>query len=294
MGIPKPQLNLTTLALFLASKWLKGAEKRVVSGHRYYSPELGRWMNRDPIGELGLNALMRRNGEALHGSGYRMVANAPVGRCDYLGLYTMLYALTKAYQDETGDKEPSVPFSEEHSEWQSRYGSWRAGLSKSERFEYWYDLERTRGEWWIVLPKCPPRLCWGKDGKPVCPDTSKWRKPKVPGNLERWLHYGKERVKWSLRSRNFSGHSNQCTYDASLTLLRDPPEAGSADWRAPVSFLYDLVHLFPHRGHDVTPAIVAGQADGNAKSTVFWGKLVTAGAAVRKYYEVRPVWAEAP
>jgi len=53
MRSPKPQPNLTILALVLALKRLKGGQNRVVSGRRFYSPELGRWMNRDSIGEEG-------------------------------------------------------------------------------------------------------------------------------------------------------------------------------------------------------------------------------------------------
>ncbi len=46
----------------------------VGSGYRYYSPELGRWVNRDPIGERGGLAL------------YSFTANRPLCRHDYLGL----------------------------------------------------------------------------------------------------------------------------------------------------------------------------------------------------------------
>ena len=45
-----------------------------ISNYRYYSPELGRWMTRDPIRELG--------GVNLYG----MVGNNPVKWWDYLGL----------------------------------------------------------------------------------------------------------------------------------------------------------------------------------------------------------------
>lgn len=44
-----------------------------VSNHRYYSPELGRWLNRDPIGEKG--------GVNLYG----MVANNPSNKTDIWG-----------------------------------------------------------------------------------------------------------------------------------------------------------------------------------------------------------------
>jgi len=78
MGSPKPQSNIATLALLLASKWLKGAQECVVSGHRYYSPELGRWMNRDPIGEEGGIGL------------YLFVDNAPAAAVDVLGKWAIV------------------------------------------------------------------------------------------------------------------------------------------------------------------------------------------------------------
>jgi RHS repeat-associated protein len=44
------------------------------SGHRYYSPEMSRWLSRDPLGEEGgLNL-------------YGFVGNGPVGRVDLFGL----------------------------------------------------------------------------------------------------------------------------------------------------------------------------------------------------------------
>ncbi len=46
----------------------------VGSGRRYYSPGLGRWVNRDPIGELG--GINR----------YALVANSPIAFWDTLGL----------------------------------------------------------------------------------------------------------------------------------------------------------------------------------------------------------------
>ncbi len=45
-------------------------------GYRYYSAELGRWLNRDPIGEMGgINV-------------YRFNYNSPIDKFDYLGLLT--------------------------------------------------------------------------------------------------------------------------------------------------------------------------------------------------------------
>ena len=45
-----------------------------VYGYRYYSPEMGRWINRDPIGERGGYNV------------YAFVENQPVNKVDKLGL----------------------------------------------------------------------------------------------------------------------------------------------------------------------------------------------------------------
>ena len=52
----------------------RGPTRGVLSGYRYYSPTLGRWLSRDPIGETG--------GLNLFG----FVNNSPVSRWDRLGL----------------------------------------------------------------------------------------------------------------------------------------------------------------------------------------------------------------
>ena len=50
----------------------------VYYNYRYYSPELGRWLSRDPIGEWGGYNL------------YEMVGDDEVGRWDVFGYYTSL------------------------------------------------------------------------------------------------------------------------------------------------------------------------------------------------------------
>ena len=50
---------------------------RVISGRRYYSTDLGRWMNRDPIGEDGGVNL------------YLAVENAMTNHMDALGQFTV-------------------------------------------------------------------------------------------------------------------------------------------------------------------------------------------------------------
>jgi len=51
-----------------------GDSSGVISGLRYYGPELGRWINRDPIGEFGGFNI------------YAFVENFSIGAIDNLGL----------------------------------------------------------------------------------------------------------------------------------------------------------------------------------------------------------------
>jgi RHS repeat-associated protein len=60
----------------------------VYYGYRSYNPALGRWLSRDPIGELGFETL-RRGRASLRGDGpnlYLFVRNAPVSFIDAFGL----------------------------------------------------------------------------------------------------------------------------------------------------------------------------------------------------------------
>ena len=63
----------------------------VGSGYRYYSPALGRWVNRDPIGEAGGVSL------------YRLLRNDPVTRLDWLGLRDVHGTLELVYRDKSGN-----------------------------------------------------------------------------------------------------------------------------------------------------------------------------------------------
>ncbi len=66
-----------------ATRHARTPRARVGSGYRYYSPELGRWINRDPIGEEGGIGL------------YAITANVVPNEIDYLGLYCVyLYRYT--------------------------------------------------------------------------------------------------------------------------------------------------------------------------------------------------------
>ena len=51
----------------------RGPIREVISGYRFYNPDLGRWINRDPIGEIGgINI-------------YQFTVNDPLNRYDLLG-----------------------------------------------------------------------------------------------------------------------------------------------------------------------------------------------------------------
>ena len=58
-----------------STKYLDSETGLVYYGYRYYSPDLGRWLSRDPIGETGGVNL------------YSHIANHAIGQTDYLGLF---------------------------------------------------------------------------------------------------------------------------------------------------------------------------------------------------------------
>jgi RHS repeat-associated protein len=79
-----------------SSEYLDPETGLVYYGFRYYSPELGRWMSRDPIGELAFfrgytrnkkaNEIRKLSVQALMPP-YLFVSNSPQTKTDYLGLW---------------------------------------------------------------------------------------------------------------------------------------------------------------------------------------------------------------
>jgi len=69
-----PELDEDVNPFGFSTKFTGEETGLVYYGYRYYAPEVGRWLNRDPIGERG--------GINLYG----MVGNDAVNRTDYLGL----------------------------------------------------------------------------------------------------------------------------------------------------------------------------------------------------------------
>jgi len=84
MGCPKPYedwrfvsaepADVEKSPFRFSSEYLDSETNLVYYNYRYYSPEIGRWLSRDKIGERGGYNL------------YAMVGNDPVGRWDWLGL----------------------------------------------------------------------------------------------------------------------------------------------------------------------------------------------------------------
>lgn len=81
-----------------SSKYWDGETGFYYYGYRFYNPDAGRWLNRDPIGEKGFNVLRRQHrgpvftkrsasGSRLYDYNlYAFVQNSPVDAVDYLGL----------------------------------------------------------------------------------------------------------------------------------------------------------------------------------------------------------------
>lgn len=86
-----------------STKYTDAETGLVYYGYRYYSPSMGRWIGRDPIGE--------KDGASL----YAMLANNCVDRSDYLGLKRQIYvfgglleASGYSYQAWTNDWQPAL------------------------------------------------------------------------------------------------------------------------------------------------------------------------------------------
>jgi RHS repeat-associated protein len=78
----KPNKQLTsslTLVILLAATHLASA---------FYDPSLGRWLNRDPIGDSGFDAIRAHASSLLvdDHNRHRFVSNNPINNNDYLGL----------------------------------------------------------------------------------------------------------------------------------------------------------------------------------------------------------------
>ena len=104
-------------------KPLRGPTRGAISGYRYYSPRLGRWINRDPIGERGNWHL------------YAFVHNNPRSRIDLLGL--------KDYK--VGNSDPIITADPGAGNWNSKDWTWGNLILRGE-------ILRSVGFIWMGMP----------------------------------------------------------------------------------------------------------------------------------------------
>lgn len=202
----------------------------------FYNPNVGRWTTRDPIEEKDSPNL------------YQFVGNNPVKNVDPHGMYTL------------GDAEDSLIKKGVPMHIKTWHGD---SYSDIQLFNEWLELERSRGAWWTVLPKCPSKLCIRKNGKPVNPDVSKWFDPgDIGANSDN--HPGGV---YEMRSRPVGHYANQCVYDAKGSLMTSPPAAGTVDYYSTTGYLWN------HTWHDWYPFTYARGLK-----------------RIPDYYSVRPSW----
>lgn len=202
----------------------------------YYCPKLGRWTTRDPIEErVSVNL-------------YTFCGNDPVEKFDKDGLYTFADAEASLVQKH-------VPKTRRVG------GSWI--YFDYELFDEWLSLEKGMGAWWMSLPKCPSQICVKKDGKPINPDSSKWKDPHDIG-LNSANH---PNGVFEMRSNPIGHSANQCIYDSAGRLMTVQPTAGTVDY---YSF---PEHWLGHTTHDLMPFETAREL-----------------GRIADYYSVRPSW----
>lgn len=187
--------------------------------YRYYSPQLGRWLSRDPLGENGGINL------------YAYVGNSPISRFDLLGLYPTSRNPSRYY--------PTPTNIQEYYE-RDRQAQEDARRQRQKDFDEWVENEKKqiydedgniRPDSWIRgLTPCPENY----DGY----DPNEWEDGGIIFSALQTLpspfgsfHPGGKK---ELRTKNpQGGPGNQCIYDECGNLISDPPGAGSADKTSP-------------------------------------------------------------
>jgi len=245
-----------------SSKYLDGEVNLYYYGYRFYSPETGRWVSRDPIGERGGWNI------------YAFPKNNPIDSWDLLG---------RDNPGSGGQNAPALPPDDD-----------------SDEFLDWYNAQSDMS-WMNELNdrKCPcklKRVCTmrivgkGYDQSLVVTyawalpdnvDQSKWNELSDPiGSFVERFHPG---AAIEVRSKpTANGHTNQCTYDDQGDLITTPPAMGTVDRRQG-----------GHWSDDVLPVIWAAGLDG--KWEIGTGPLSTGriqdnatGPYLMMYYEKRP------
>ena len=231
--------------------------------YRYYSPDLGRWLSRDPIEELDETSL------------YIAIRNNSVSIWDANGLHTLKETAQIYFEEnqETLNLEQLSPFLT------IAFRKWYKSLPEQELYDIWIEIESRDLSWTSDLPKCPPCLPGTPDSF-HSPDDEVWDEPHTPWEAAKY-HPG---AVWEIRTLNASsrGAGNQCTYDANGMLIRTKYGCGTADRVQATSNPFKIVigWLFSsgHIDHDVTPFDLAYKLDGN-----------THGQNVDAYIRVRPL-----
>lgn len=212
----------------------QGGRYDVTSGlysfrHREYDAGLGRWVQQDPAGYV-----------------------------DGPNLYAYVLDNPTRYSDPDGLKIPSElmpggPSSETPAE--------KARREKVERFEDWYNTEKTNLGWLNNLPDCPCSLPCAKEeftedfdypsttktvNRAGNPNPAVWRDPSS------WTFGYHPGAKWCMRSKgsNAAGAAQQCCYDGDGKLIKDGPGAGTPD---KVSIAVNNFRTGGHQDVDVGP-----------------------------------------
>ena len=260
-----------------SSEYFDSETGLVYYNYRYYSPELGRWINRDPIGEAGgLNL-------------YNMLKNNAISQIDQYGLWDDM-------QDQTNPNSPFNP--------NNPYNTLPPPLTLLEKFMEWYNNEKNNMNWVKRLKPCPkhitkdifapieesldyylnatnrnqvPTLWNSQYMKRIIanPDPNEWELQSTSNFLHpfAWVgpryHPGGAYELRTKRPSNYGGSGNQCIYDKCGNLITEIPTAGTADKVSPNS------SMFLHRNQDVIP--------------FDWAQKLGL-EYIYLYYEVRPSW----
>lgn len=233
-----------------STKYTDFETELVYYGYRYYDPDQGRWINRDPIGnEINIGL-------------YLFVDNSATSSIDAFGLYTINNAWNSLINEGVM---PAI--SGYYDPLSGMYVP--ASYSDQQLFDRWVELESNDANWLTQIPDCPDRICVA-DEEPVDCTNGDW---KSLGAADQTFH---PEAKWCMRSDTSSGPGQQCCYDEKGKLRKSGLAAGTPDRQA-ASFWNGV--FLNHYFHDVKPFNIAWDLDGGN------GDL---GANLQAYLDVRP------
>jgi len=229
---PRTDLGRARQHPVCGQKPLRGPIHNAISGYRYFNPELGRWINRDPIGEEGgLNV-------------YGFVGNRAADRFDSLGLYTISDAIKSL---ENSKIQPGNGYYYVH-------GYRIPNFSKTQVFDEWSRLEGEDKQWLQNIPECPNLIC-KIEGAPKKCNNGQW------GNLtnDRLVKKYHPGADYCMRSIAYSGSAQQCCYKTHSSggfyeLIKEGKAAGTPDRVAAGGnreTVYNFLTGTGHYGHDV-------------------------------------------